>query len=84
LKIINSILKKYQEGTMENLISSANDNFNPQLAYLKTLNNLSQTKNNLSQTNPQNNPQTNPQTNSNKIILNQIDDINQQWDQTTR
>ena len=57
----NSIIVQYQEGTMENLISSANDNNNSQLAYLKTLDNLSQS-------NQQNNQKNNP----NKITLNKI------------
>ena len=65
LNATNSIIVQYQEGTMENLISSANDNNNSQLAYLKTLDNLSQT-------------------NPNKITLDKVANISQQWDQTSR
>ena len=42
LNATNSIVAQYRAGTMEDVLSSANNN-NPQLAYLKTLNDLSNT-----------------------------------------
>ena len=62
LNATNSIIVQYQEGTMENLISSTNDNFNYNLNDLGSISdnfsNLATIiKNNQESTNPNNNHQ---------------------------